>query len=116
MMNLPLNFEHLTTQSDYRELYAHLINQLNKDFLLANIDVSFDISLAPEQLKRNLRETVYHLIHDNFAQYLNLLYVMDVSEAKIKQLDGSDILKLSEEVTVLILQRELQKVYYKRNF
>jgi hypothetical protein len=58
---------------------------------------------------------VFKLIQEKFAEYLNLLYIVDVSEEKIKKLDGSDTLKLSKEVTFLILQREWQKVWY-RNF
>ncbi len=59
---------------------------------------------------------MYNLIQEKFAEYLNLLYIVDVSEAKIKALDGSDMLKLSEQVTFLILQREWQKVWFKQHF
>jgi hypothetical protein len=60
-----------------------------------------------------LHETVYQLIQDKFSDYLNLLYIIDVSEQKVRELDGSDTLRLSEEVTFLILQREWQKVWFK---
>jgi hypothetical protein len=56
---------------------------------------------------------VYYLIQHKFSDYLNLLYIVDVSEPKVRELDGNDTIKLSEVVTFLILQREWQKVWYK---
>jgi hypothetical protein len=45
-----------------------------------------------------------------------LLYIIDVSEIKVKALDGNDTVKLSEDITFLILQREWQKVWYKAKY
>jgi len=47
---------------------------------------------------------------------LNLLYIIDVSEEEIKKLDGTDLVKLSEEVTFLVLKREWQKVWFRANY
>lgn len=115
-MILPSTFTALIIEAQNLKLYKKLVQQLNKDFLLANVDLGFDPTISPEELKHNLHETVYHLIQEKFAEYLNLLYIIDVSESRIKALDGNDILKLSENVTFLILQREWQKVWYKYNF
>ncbi|MCO4821484.1 MAG: hypothetical protein KC469_05410 [Flavobacteriaceae bacterium] len=112
-MQLPSTFQDLINEAQTLELYSKLILQLNKDLALANVDLSFDIEVLPIDLKLAVHESVYGLIQDKFAEYLNLLYIIDVSEKKIKQLDGSDTLKLSEAVTFLILQREWQKVWYK---
>ena len=112
-MVLPANFNALIEQAIQQDLYKKLILQLNKDFLYANIDLELDRDILPKDLKSILHETLYGLINEKFADYLNLLYIIDVSESKVKQLDGSDILKLSEAVAFLILQREWQKVCYK---
>ena len=72
--------------------------------------------MLPTSLKLILHETVYKLIQEKFADYLNLLYIVDVSEIKVKQLDSSDMVKLSEDVTFLILQREWQKVWFKSQY
>lgn len=114
-MRLPTTFDALVDQANQLNLYPKLIQQLNKDFLLANIDMDFH-EVLPTSLKLLLHETVYKLIQNNFSEYLNLLYIIDVSEPKIKRLDGSDMRQLSEEVTFLILQREWQKVWYKNRF
>ena len=115
-MSLPSNFEDLITEANQLALYQKLIQQLNKDLTLANVDLEFDVEVLPTSLKLLLHETVFHMIQEKFADYLNLLYIIDVSESKIKALDGSDVLKLSEQVTFLILQREWQKVWYRHKY
>ena len=115
-MNLPTTFDGLIQEASKLDLYKKLIKQLNKDFLYANIDLEFDEEVLPSSLKLMLHETVYNLIQEKFADYLNLLYIIDVSEKKVKQLDGSDMVKLSEDVTFLILQREWQKVWFKSQY
>ncbi|NRB59853.1 MAG: hypothetical protein HRU50_07970 [Winogradskyella sp.] len=112
-MALPANFEDLISEANALELYEKLIIQLNKDLLLANIDLEFNRETLPTSLKLVLQETIQHLIQHRFTDYLNLLYQIDVSEHKIRSLVTEDTLRLSEEVTFLILQREWQKVWYK---
>ena len=115
-MTLPTTFNDLIQEANKLDLYNKLIIQLNKDFLFANVDLEFDEEVLPSSLKLILHETVFKLIQEKFADYLNLLYIIDVPEKKVKQLDGSDMVKLSEDVTFLILQREWQKVWYKSQY
>lgn len=115
-MLLPNNFEELIALANNENLYSKLVKQLNKDFLLANIDLDFDEEVLPTSLKYILHETVFKLIQEKFAEYLNVLYIIDVPEHKIKQLDGSDVVSLSEQVTFLILLREWQKVWYRHKY
>ena len=115
-MQLPQTFDDLVAQAERLELYSKFIKQINKDFLLANIHLDFEETILPSSLKYMLHEIVFKLIQEKFADYLNLLYIIDVSEQKIKQLDGNDTLKLSEDVTFLILQREWQKVWFRNTY
>lgn len=115
-MKLPTTFENLIQEATQLDLYKKLIKQLNKDFLYANVDLEFDEDVLPLSLKLILHETVYNLIQEKFSDYLNLLYIIDVSEKKVKQLDVSNMVKLSEQVTFLILQREWQKVWFKSQY
>ncbi|MFC0603745.1 hypothetical protein [Winogradskyella pulchriflava] len=112
-MTLPSNFDDLIIEANRLRLYKKLVVQLNKDLLLANVDLEFDKETLPTSLKLVLQETVFYLIQNKFSDYLNLLYQVDVSENKIRSLDGDDLVKLSEDVTFLILQREWQKVWYR---
>lgn len=115
-MQLPKTFERLIEDATQLNLYKKLILQLNKDFLLAKIDLEFHEDVLPSSLKLILHETVYKLIQEKFTEYLNLLYIIDVAENKVKALNGDDTLKLSEDVMFLILQREWQKVWFKHTY
>lgn len=115
-MKLPSTFENLIDKANQLDLYKKLIQQLNKDFLLANIDLDFHEEVLPSSLKLILHETVYKLIQEKFTEYLNLLYIIDVPEKQVKALDGYDTLKLSEEVSFLILKREWQKVWFRNKY
>lgn len=115
-MKLPATFNQLIDEANQLNLYQKLVLQLNKDFLYANIDLDFDPEILPTSLKLLLHETVYKLIQEKFAEYLNLLYIIDVSEEVIKQLDGSDTLQLADQVSFLILKREWQKVWFRNEY
>ncbi|MFD0989391.1 hypothetical protein ACFQ1R_04750 [Mariniflexile jejuense] len=115
-MQLPNTFEDLIENANQLSLYQKLVLQLNKDFLLANINLDFHEDVLPSSLKLLLHETIYKLIQEKFTDYLNLLYIIDVSEKEVKMLNGEDILKLSEDVSFLILKREWQKVWFRNKY
>ena len=116
MFIAPKNTDLLLEEAEKETLYVNLIIQMNKDFNLANEAVDFPLSLSPKELKIELHEKIFRLIQYKFAEYLNLLYIIDVSEDEIKKLDGSDLVVLAEEVAFLILKREWQKVWFRNKY
>ena len=116
MYNTPLSADLLFKEAQNESLYLKLIEQINKDFNLANEGIDFPKSISPEELKIQLHEKIYRMINYKFAEYLNLLYIIDVSEEEIKKLDGSDLVILAENVVFLILKREWQKVWFRNKF
>jgi hypothetical protein len=112
----PINTDLLLIEASKDKLYLKLIEQINKDFNLANESIDFPISIDPEELKAQLHEKIYRLIQYKFAEYLNLLYIIDVPEDQIKKLDGTDLVILAEEVAFLILKREWMKVWFRNNY
>ena len=112
----PLNSDALLSEAENESLYAKLIEQINKDFNLANEGIDFPMSTSPNDLKIQLCEKIYRMIQNKFAEYLNLLYIIDVPEDQIKKLDGSDIAELSHQVAFLILKREWQKVWFRNRY
>ena len=94
-------------------LYEKLIFQLQKDFVLANISVDFSSDMETEQLRKVLHEKIYYLILEKFTEYLNLLYIVDVPEKAFKSIKVTDVVEVAEQVTFLVLKRELQKVLLK---
>lgn len=112
----PLSTDTLLSEAKAENLYLKLIEQLNKDFNLANEGFDIPQSTLPRELKIQLHEKIYRLIQYKFAEYLNLLYIIDVSESEIKKLNGDDLVELSEQVTFLILKREWQKVWFRNKY
>ena len=112
----PKNTDLLLIEAQNENLYLKLIEQLNKDFNLADEGVDFPMSISPNELKIQLQEKIYRLIQYKFAEYLNLLYIIDVAEDEVKKLDGSDIVELSGQVAFLILKREWQKVWFRNKY
>ena len=116
MFVAPKNADLLLIEAEEGNLYLKLIEQINKDFNLANEGIDFPLRISPNELKLQLHEKIYRLIQYKFAEYLNLLYIIDVSEEQIKKLDGSDLVILAEEVAFLILKREWQKVWFRNKY
>ena len=106
----------LLTEIEGVDLYAKLIEQLNKDFNLVGVEKCIHSDCSPQDLILQLQRITMQLINTNFDGYLNLLYRVDVSENEIKKLDGSDLEKMTEQVVYLLLKREWQKVWFKNNF
>jgi hypothetical protein len=112
----PLNTDVLLTEASNENLYFNLIEQINKDFNLANESIDLHQDIQPEELKSALHEKIYRLIQYKFAEYLNLLYIVDVPEDQIKKLDGSDIAELAKQVAFLVLKREWMKVWFRNKY
>ncbi|WP_016989973.1 hypothetical protein [Flavobacterium sp. ACAM 123] len=112
----PQNTDLLLSEAEKEALYLKLVEQINKDFNLANEAIDFPMSVSPNELKIQLHEKIYRLIQYKFAEYLNLLYIIDVSEDEVKKMDGSDLVVLAEQVSFLILKREWQKVWFKNKY
>jgi hypothetical protein len=116
MFIAPITADLLLSEAESESLYPKLIEQINKDFNLANEGIDFPMSTSPDELKIQLHEKIYRLIQYKFAEYLNLLYIIDVPEDQIKKLDGSDISELAEQVAFLILKREWMKVWFRNKY
>lgn len=69
----PVNTDLLLEEAEKESLYLKLIEQINKDFNLANEAIDFPMSISPNELKIELHEKIYRLIQYKFAEYLNLL-------------------------------------------
>jgi hypothetical protein len=116
MFIAPINTDALLSEAEKEVLYLKLVEQTNKDFNLANEGIDFPMSITPDELKIQLHDKIYRLIQYKFAEYLNLLYIIDVSEEEVKKLDGSDLVVLAEQVSFLILKREWQKVWFRNKY
>ncbi|MFM2230521.1 MAG: hypothetical protein RL607_1779 [Bacteroidota bacterium] len=112
----PLTTDLLLDEATNDGLYLKLIEQINKDFNFANEPVDFHSSTSPYELKVQLHEKVFRLIQHKYAELLNLLYIIDVPENNVKQLDGTDTVELAEQIAYLILKREWMKVWFRAHY
>jgi hypothetical protein len=97
-------------------LYNQLLVQIQKDFGLANAPISIENNCNPEKLKNVLVDKIFDLINHRFDDYLNVLYLMDVSEEEVKKLSGHDLQLMTQEVVFLILKREWKKVWFRNHY
>ncbi|WP_264520260.1 hypothetical protein [Flavobacterium sp. N1994] len=116
MFVAPTSTDLLLSEAEKENLYSKLIEQINKDFNLANEGIDFPQSTTPNELKVQLHEKIYRLIQYKYAELLNLLYIIDVPEDNVKQLDGADTVVLSEQIAFLVLKREWMKVWFRNNY
>lgn len=112
----PQNTDLLLSEAQKEKLYIQLVAQLNKDLTLANEPIGLAEDISPINLKLTIQDKIYNLIQHKFAEYLNLLYIIDVPEKEIKALSGGDIPELAEQVAFLILKREWQKVWFRNKY
>ncbi|MDP2068634.1 MAG: hypothetical protein Q8K04_06670 [Lutibacter sp.] len=110
------NTEELLQSITIENLYVQLIAQLNKDFQLANVTESFNVTASPIQLKKQLFAVLLNLITKQYDDYLNLLYRIDVPESELAKLINDNLTTSMEDITYLVLKREYQKVWFKHNF
>lgn len=92
------------------------MEQLKKDFQLANVDFKTSPTITPEVLVIVLQERLYLLLLDEFDAFLNLLYVVDVPENSFEVAKAVDAFEASQQAAFLILKRELKKVWYKQRY
>ena len=107
------HIEQLLQEAGAQALYKQLVKQLQKDFMLANITTEIHKNISPEALKELLFEEIGMLINNDFDQFLNLIYRIDVSEAKLKRSPKDSMQEYIAYVVYLILKREWQKVWFK---
>ncbi|QWX84021.1 hypothetical protein H0I23_16480 [Cellulophaga sp. HaHaR_3_176] len=111
-----LDTKTLLDASVEENLYDNLVAQLTKDFGLANIAIDIPFKVSPKNLKTILHQKVYRLMMERFSEYLNLLYIIDVPEKKVKEIKVEDVVKIADEVSFLILKREFQKVWFRNKY
>ncbi len=110
------NADELISLSVNYFLYDDLVKQIEKDFALANESLVFSKEMPPIEIKHTIENKIAYLIQHQFSNYLNLLYIIDVSEDEIKNILPEDWNNLPEIVTYYILKREWKKVWFKKNY
>jgi hypothetical protein len=97
-------------------LYDDLLQQINKDLMLANLKMAISLDCTPKVLIVELNNLVEHLINNEFDSFLNFLYRIDLSEDKIIHLSKNNQEIYIGSISFLILKREWKKVWFRRTY
>lgn len=101
-------------------LLTALMLQLQKDYGRAGLD--FPISESQLLIGEvpviftNVKEDIYVLLMEHFDQYLNLMYAVDIPEREFQRVDPADAVEAAEQLSVIILKREWQKIQWRRSY
>jgi hypothetical protein len=95
------------------ELLGDLIHQINKDLSLSGIDYQFDLEMGPDLLVGQMKLILADLMESHFQKFLSFLYRIDISEEKLRSIDSSDFEHVTNMITLLILKRQWQKVWFR---
>ncbi len=106
----------LSDQLKPSDHFKDLVDQINKDANLAGIDFKLNEGEDALGIANSLNKIITNLIKDDFAGYLNFLYRIDVLESELLKIQDLEYEELTKKVTILILKKELQKIWYKFNF
>jgi len=106
----------LLNKIELENLFLKVIQQLNKDFQLANLDESLEDNISPPKLVETLCAVLLKLISNKYDDYLNFLYRVDVSEKELLKIQGKELSAIIDQVAFVVLKRECQKVWLKKNF
>ncbi|MDF4221229.1 hypothetical protein PXC01_06495 [Maribacter sp. M208] len=97
-------------------LIVELKQQVIKDFMLANVPLSMPKNLENIAFVALIREKIYFLMMEHFAEYLNLMYIIDVPEREFQHIEITDTVDVADQVTFLILKRAYKKVWYRKMY
>ena len=117
--NLPGNFTSLEQTELVSSLLPDAILLLEKDFTSSGIDIELSGKISGDVF--DLRDLIsQHILKTGgpgAEQFYRLLYRIDIPEAKIKSaLASSSDCNFETVIAEMIIIRELQKAFYRKNF
>jgi pyoverdine/dityrosine biosynthesis protein Dit1 len=117
-MSLP-DLSKLETYHNKVDIIKATAKQIIKDFKLFDEKIVFEgqAETAYQELFQQILPIIDRLINLDSSRFFSLLYAIDVEESKIKQLlfKGGDF-DPAEEITHLIIRRELIKVIIRKHY
>lgn len=101
------------------EIIRLTAEQTIKDFALFGLEIQFsgNVITAYEELFEQLNSCIVELLNSDYRRLLSLLYHIDISERELNKKFTTPSESASDQLTEMILDRELKKViirkYYK---
>ena len=103
----------LVEQIESKHLLQQLIDQVKKDADLSGVE--FDVPRDAQALHflECTHQLLLDLLSNDFGSYLNFLYRIDVPEHSLKSIESSNPKEIADYVTLLVIKREWQKVFFR---
>lgn len=119
-MDLPLSPSDYKRYEQSVDLLKQVVGQINKDFRLQGFEVTFSGSgeTAYQELSEQLKPVIEYMLENQTEKFWNLIYGIDLSENKVRQIlfGKEENIDAIQELTNLILKRELQKVVIRLHY
>jgi len=94
-----------------------IIKQIMKDLTLSGIDTDAFVNITTAgQLVTALKQLVSEMLTYRFEDFNRFMYRIDIPEHKLTNILHRDLNLLVEELCVLILKREIQKIVFRKQF
>lgn len=118
MSDITPNFSNLEPYKKRLELIRLTAEQVIKDFGLHGFNVEFsgNEETAYTELFSQVKPIITHLMERNPGKLSSLLYSIDLNERKVREILSGKSSKPEEELTSLIIDRELQKVVIRKYY
>lgn len=110
------NGEQVLQLAKEKQWYVALIQQLHKDFGLAKVGFKADKEMPVLSLKNLVKEKIYFLLMEDYPSLLNLFYVMDIEERRLKEVTATGVIEVAEEVTDIVLRRIFKKIWLRKKY
>jgi len=92
-------------------------NQIIKDLTLSGLETdAFENLSSPTDLANALKNLVSEMLTYRYEDFNRFMYRIDIPESKLSNLLHRDLASLVDELCVLILKREMQKIIFRQQF
>ena len=118
-MSAIISKNELATYRDDEQILADTRRQIDKDFEQFGLEIPTDIEGQNPfmNLFNNLRPVVEYLVEKNAQKLAQVIYRVDLNESRVAEaLDNQSDNNPVDELTTLIIERELTKVLLRRKF
>lgn len=111
MESNPVKCQEILEQSRQAGLLQALVMQFEKDFHRAGLTFpEWSDGDSDAQWVQRLREALYRILMEQTDAYMNLMYAVGVPERKFRGIPLTDTVEVADAATLLLLQREWEKV------
>ena len=111
---IPQKFDiNALTTAENKDFLQKMILQVKKDVQMVGSDLELDPDATADELVRILQTFLLGLIKNDFTTYVNLLYRIDIPEQEILGLQDMEVRDVARSVSLLILKKEWQKVWFR---